>query len=211
MQEDAPDTRRMLIAAADDLLSRGGPALVTLRAVGAAVEVSRTAPYRHFRNKDDLLSTVAAESLVRMKLVMQLAAADATTPSTADAHLGAPESTPLYRACLAYVRTAWEFPNHYRLEFAGDHTFTPNSALGTASADFNSYFEELVVEAQRTRTLLAGDVRDVGPLLWVILHGLAMSNHLAADGGCGSRTDDPAEQMPRLLALALQRLSPRAT
>lgn len=198
----------MLIAAADDLLSRGGPGLVTLRAVGAAVQVSRTAPYRHFRNKDDLLSAVAVESLERMTTAMREAADATATPDG---------TTALYRACLAYVHIAWERPNHYRLEFGGDHAFTPSPALVAAASDFHAFFEALVVEAQRTHTLLAGDVREVGPLLWVILHGLAMSNHLAvqsdqlaAGGGCASRADDPSEQMPRLVALALRRLAPHA-
>jgi len=192
------DTRRALIAAASDLLARGGPAHVTLRAVGAAANVSRTAPYRHFQDKDDLLSTVAAENLSLLKSEIRRAVADTTT-----------DSTPLFRACLAYVRVAWEYPNHYWLEFGGDYAIKPNRMLEDAAIDFNKYFEELVVEAQQSNTLIAGDIREVGPLLWVLLHGLAMSNHLVADRGCEPGAGYDTEDMSRVLALALRNLTPR--
>ncbi|WP_051637584.1 TetR/AcrR family transcriptional regulator [Rhodococcus sp. UNC363MFTsu5.1] len=199
MQERSRDTRRTLIAAASDLLARGGPAHVTLRAVGAAADVSRTAPYRHFQDKDDLLSTVAAESLAALTAEMQHAVADTTTAST-----------PLFRACHAYVRFAWAYPNHYRLDFfGGDHTIPPSRVLVDAANDFNRYFNDLVVEAQQSGTLIAGDIRDVGPLLWVLLHGLAMSNHLVADQGCEPKKGYDADDMSRVLALALQNLAPR--
>ncbi|MFC4603425.1 TetR/AcrR family transcriptional regulator [Rhodococcus kronopolitis] len=198
MQEQTRDTRRALIAAASELLAQGGPAHVTLRAVGAAADVSRTAPYRHFQDKNDLLSTVAAEALTDLKSEMQRAAADTTTATT-----------PLFRACLAYVRVAWEYPNHYRLEFGDDYTINPSRALVDAAVDFNGYFNELVVEAQRSHTLVAGDVREVGPLLWVLLHGMAMSNHLVVDRGCEPGTGYSAEDAERVLALALVSLAPR--
>ncbi|WP_164877559.1 TetR/AcrR family transcriptional regulator [Prescottella agglutinans] len=198
MQEGTRDTRRALITAANELLTRGGPAHVTLRAVGAAADVSRTAPYRHFQDKDDLLSTVAAEHLAFLKAEMQRAAADATTATT-----------PLFRACLAYVRVAWEYPNHYRIEFGGDYAIKPSRVLEEAAVDFNGHFQEMVADAQQTGTLIAGEAREVGPMLWVLLHGLAMSNHLVADRGCEPGSGYGVEDMHRILALALENLAPR--
>lgn len=170
---------------------------VTLRAVGAAANVSRTASYRHFRDKDDLLSTVAAENLAFLREEMQRAAASP-----------AKTSTPLLRACLVYVRIAWDYPHHYRLEFGGDYAFKPSRVLQEAATDFNRYFHELVVDAQQSNTLITDDPRDVGPLLWVLLHGLAMSNHLVAEHTCDSGTGYEAGDLPRILALALRKLAP---
>jgi Bacterial regulatory proteins, tetR family len=45
-----------------ELLDSGGPDAVTLRGVGARAGVSRGAPYRHFADKESLLTAVAAES-----------------------------------------------------------------------------------------------------------------------------------------------------
>jgi AcrR family transcriptional regulator len=58
--ESAAATRRALLDAAADLLDTGGPDAVTLRAVGARAGVTRGAPYRHFPDKDSLLTAIAA-------------------------------------------------------------------------------------------------------------------------------------------------------
>src|SRR3712207_9263887 len=58
---DTPgDTRGALIRAAAGLLEERGMAAVTLRSVGERAGVSRQAPYRHFADKAELLSVVAA-------------------------------------------------------------------------------------------------------------------------------------------------------
>ncbi len=60
--ESAAATRRALLEDAAELLDSGGPDAVTLREVGARTGLSRGAPYRHFANKESLLTAVAAES-----------------------------------------------------------------------------------------------------------------------------------------------------
>ena len=58
--ESAAATRRALLDEAGALLDSGGPEAVTLREVGARAGVSRGAPYRHFADKESLLTAVAA-------------------------------------------------------------------------------------------------------------------------------------------------------
>ncbi|WP_101947377.1 TetR/AcrR family transcriptional regulator [Mycobacterium sp. 3519A] len=64
--ESAAATRRALLDDAAALLDSGGPAAVTLREVGARAGVSRGAPYRHFADKESLLTAVAAEGWERV-------------------------------------------------------------------------------------------------------------------------------------------------
>ena len=64
--ESAAATRRALLDQAAALLDRGGPDAVTLREVGARAGVSRGAPYRHFCDKQSLLTAIAAESWGRL-------------------------------------------------------------------------------------------------------------------------------------------------
>jgi AcrR family transcriptional regulator len=64
--ESAAATRRALLDDAAELLDSGGPDAVTLREVGARAGVSRGAPYRHFANKESLLTAVAAEGWERV-------------------------------------------------------------------------------------------------------------------------------------------------
>jgi AcrR family transcriptional regulator len=64
--ESAAATRRALLDDAAALLDSGGPAAVTLREVGARAGVSRGAPYRHFADKESLLTAVAVEGWERI-------------------------------------------------------------------------------------------------------------------------------------------------
>lgn len=195
VKEKVLDTSAALLAAASDLLAQGGPAHVTLRAVGAAAGVSRTTPYRHFRDKDDLLSAVAAENLAFMAASMRLAAED-----------NAAAGTPLYRACLGYVRAAMQRPAHYRLVFGDFQIRNPSKALEEAADQCVGYLYEIVADAQRDGSLIAGDVRDIAALLWAALHGLVdltLAGHLREP-----RMVDGAEATPRLVALALESMTP---
>ncbi|WP_172936169.1 hypothetical protein [Rhodococcus sp. MS16] len=69
--------------------------------------------------------------------------------------------------------------------------------------------EGSVVEAQQSGTLIAGEARDIGPMLWGLLHGLAMSNYLVAVRVCQPEASYRFEDMQRILALALKNLAPR--
>src|SRR5690242_12099472 len=64
--ESAAVTRRALVDAAAELLDAGGREAVTLREVGARAGVSRGAPYRHFPDKESLLTAIAVESWERL-------------------------------------------------------------------------------------------------------------------------------------------------
>jgi AcrR family transcriptional regulator len=185
------DVGAALVAAASDLLTRGGPEFVTLRAVGRATGVSRTAPYRHFTDKDDLLSAVAAESMNRLTEAMRHGAADE-----------AAGGTPLSRACLGYARAAMERPAHYRLMFGDFPINRPSAELERAADECAKVLYDLVAEAQSEGVLPAVDVREVGTLLWAALHGLVdltLTRHLHEP-----RTVDGVDAMPTLVAVAIQ-------
>src|ERR1700694_2348779 len=64
--ETAAATRQSLLEAAGALLDVGGPEAVTLREVGARTGVSRSAPYRHFADKEALLTVLAMNALNRL-------------------------------------------------------------------------------------------------------------------------------------------------
>src|ERR1039457_2812166 len=68
--------RGALLAAALDLIrQKGGSHGFTLRAVARRAGVSHTAPYRHFRNKDDLLGAIAEEGFLRLAVFLRAAVA----------------------------------------------------------------------------------------------------------------------------------------
>lgn len=106
--ESAATTRRTLLDDAAELLDSGGPGAVTLREVGARAGVSRGAPYRHFVNKESLLTAIAAEGWERVSDEMHALRTD-------------PRRSPAERmrsALLALVTVSRRQPHLYRLMFS---------------------------------------------------------------------------------------------
>ena len=163
--ESAASTRRALLDAAGALLDKGGPDAVTLREVGANAGVSRSAPYRHFADKESLLTEIATEAWS--------AVGDELEALTSDVD-SAPERT-LRRALLLLVTIGRSRPHLHRLMFA---TPTADPAAGVRAAErAQGFFLDLV-----SRVVGAGPARQCAALLLTSVHGstgLEMSGHLS--------------------------------
>ena len=59
------DLRAALLAAARDMIAEAGIEGLSLRKLAERAGVSRTAPYHHFQDKNDLLCAIAAEGFQR--------------------------------------------------------------------------------------------------------------------------------------------------
>lgn len=164
--ETAAATRQSLLDAAAVLLDGGGPEAVTLREVGARTGVSRSAPYRHFADKESLLTVLATNAWSDVGDALELLAA-------AD---GPPDQS-LRTALLSFVAVGRSRPHLYRLMFttpAGDPT-----AVARAAERAQDLFLELV-----SRIVGRERARRYGALLLTSAHGitgLELSGHLVWD------------------------------
>lgn len=165
-QESAAATRRALIDAAAELLDAGGPEAVTLREVGTRAGASRGAPYRHFADKESLLTAVATESWERVADALQAIRATRAAPSVQ-----------LRAALMTLVEVGRNQPHLYRMMFgtpAGD----PDAAVRAAS---RAQDEFLAIVAAVVGSAVA---LRYGALLLTSAHGIAgmeLSGHLTAD------------------------------
>lgn len=119
--EAAAATRRTLLDDAAALLDSGGPDAVTLREVGARAGLSRGAPYRHFANKESLLTAVAAEGWERIGDRMHALRTDSRLPPAGK----------LRTALLGVIEISRQQPHLYQLMFsapAGDPTAVARAA-----------------------------------------------------------------------------------
>ncbi|OBB17679.1 transcriptional regulator [Mycolicibacterium setense] len=142
--ESAAATRRALLDDAAALLDSGGPAAVTLREVGARAGVSRGAPYRHFVDKESLLTAVAAEGWDRM--------ADQMSELRTDSGL-APTGK-LRAALVGIIATSRRQPYLYRLMFekpSGDPTAVVRAAQRLCD-EFLAIVAEVVGEQDARRS-----------------------------------------------------------
>ena len=156
--ESAAATRRALLDEAAALLDSGGPDAVTLREVGARAGVSRGAPYRHFAEKESLLTAIAAESWERIGDLMHTVQTD-------------PRLLPVdkLRAALAGVITvSRQQPYLYQLMFttpAGDPAAVVRAAQRMCD-EFLAIVAEVVGEqhAQRYAAILLTGVHGAAGL-----------------------------------------------
>jgi AcrR family transcriptional regulator len=154
--------RQALLEAATRLVAEAGPTGFTLREVARRAGVSHNAPYRHFRDKDELLAAVAAQGFRELKRAML---------DTSKSQITALER--LKRSGLAYVSFALRRPEHFTVMFDAPIAKAkyPDSAEAAEQA-----FGTLVgfVEAcQREGQLPRGDVMQRALAAWSLVHGIA--------------------------------------
>ena len=162
---DGGPARAAILAAAGDLLESGGPDAVTLRSVGASAGLSRSAPYRHFRDKADLLAALALSTLNGL-----------TESVRAGTEQGAAAG------CRGYVRYALSRPRHYQLIFGDRPIDNPNPEVEAAADAGVAAFTCLVERAQHDGDLPDGPPRELGTVLWAAMHGLTqlfLTGHLS--------------------------------
>ena len=166
------DTRTHLVAAAAELLDKGGPDAVTLRDVGRMAGVSHNAPYKHFASKEELLAAVASRELDRQ----------AKTLARVDKGNARPVET-LQAMMRGYVSWAVAYPERFKLTFGrwSGGTKELADAASAATAGLNA----LVAAAQAKRELPAGDPERLAALILSLAHGAAdraIGGHLSAKG-----------------------------
>ncbi|MEV5873269.1 TetR/AcrR family transcriptional regulator [Streptomyces sp. NPDC052101] len=150
------DLRGACLRAARELLEEDGSAGLSLRAVARRAGVSPTAPYRHYADRDALLTAVASEGYG--ELAGFLAAAH---PAPA-----APDD--LTAVAVAYVRFALAHPALFRVMFA--EPCDPGDAeRAAATATFSAYVTALVQNTFPGAT--APDA--LATAVWALVHGLA--------------------------------------
>jgi AcrR family transcriptional regulator len=104
------DLKAELISAGLKLLSEEGYAGFSLRKVARACGVSQTAPYRHFEDKDALVTAI---------MMQAMAAFNNSLEAAVNKHPGNPRSQ-IKEMGLAYIRFFVENPEYLRLMFMSD-------------------------------------------------------------------------------------------
>src|SRR4030088_1262740 len=149
------DLRGALVRAAMEVLEESGETALSLRAVARCAGVSPAAPYRHYADREALVSAVAAVGY--RELAERLAAAH-PSPST-------PEE--LARAAIAYVQFALERPALFRIMF-GEPCDRDNDERVAATAAISLYVRGIV-----GRMFPQADTEALATAIWALVHGLA--------------------------------------
>ena len=166
-----------LLRAAIELIAEVGPAAFTLREVARRAGISHNAPYRHFRDKDELLAAVATEGFERLAKALTQARAG----NGARVAGRRPGLRRLQMSGVAYVKFALQSREHLLVMFDWPLAMDRYPALAAAGARAFSILMGLVQEAQREGSLPPGDPVLQARIAWSMVHGvskLAISGRL---------------------------------
>ncbi|WP_174279752.1 TetR/AcrR family transcriptional regulator [Sphingomonas bacterium] len=183
--------RRALLNDAAALLNEGGQDELSLRALARRAGVSPRAPYRHFADKEALLTALAAQAFVAFGHA--LAAADAA----------AEPGRELEAQAIAYVRFALAAPARFQLMFGPRRYQADDELVAAKRAAFGVLQARVDLNAEPGED---GRARAVG--CWSLAHGLAV---LFLDGRIRDELDgDDDDIMRRVVRATLRGGSPDA-
>jgi AcrR family transcriptional regulator len=158
--------KEALLQAALDLIAKKGPAGFTFADAARLAGVSPAAPYRHFRDRDELLSSIALRGFEQFEAMLSSAWDD-----------GRPETvTAFERVGKAYLAFAREEPAYYSAMFESGLPLDLNPALLAAS---ERAFNVIRAAAERLAALAPPGVPRP-PALMMALHIWSMSHGVAS-------------------------------
>ena len=170
------DLKETLIRAALDLIAEKGPWGFTFAEAARYAGVSPAAPYRHFRDRDDVLADVARRGFERFEAELSEAWND-----------GLPDTvTAFEKVGKAYLRFAKAEPAYYSAMFEAGIPSESSPELASAS-------ERAFTIVRRAAEALVAKLPSEGrpPALMVALHMWALAHGVAslfARGDAGRRT-----------------------
>ena len=173
--------KEALVRAALELIAKKGPAGFTFAEAARWAGVSPAAPYRHFRDRDELLANIAVRGFEQFAEVLARAWND-----------GKPEPFVAFeRLGRAYLEFARAEPAYYSAMFEAGISVDTNPELREASDRAFS-----VLRGATERLIATMPLNNRPPVMMMALHIWAMSHGIAALFGRGDAGRRPLPMSP---------------
>jgi AcrR family transcriptional regulator len=166
------DLHQSLIAAAKEILQTSGLNSLSIRKLAEKTNVSRAAPYHHFKDKNELLCAIAKDGFLQQDALIEkeLVSSDETDPALR-----------FESFILAFLRFASENKEQYDLMYGGTiwKNGTPTESLSNVSKiSFKLWLGEIVKLQQAGVLKQNASALRLAQVTWATLHGLC---HLSND------------------------------
>lgn len=161
--------RAALIEGGLKLIEEKGVRALTLREIGTRVGVSRSAAYRHFADKEDLLAAICEAGFAQFADALDLARRNA----------GHDFASRLTAMALAYVRFAMKHPAHYEVMFGASlesaHGSEKAARLRGSESAARAFdiLAQTIREGQQSGQARSGDTIALARLVWAQVHGIS--------------------------------------
>ena len=157
--------RETLIREGVKLIEEKGVNGLTLREIGVRAGVSRTAPYRHFSDRSDLLAAISEAAFIEFAAALQ----------TARDHGEGNCYSRLDAMGRAYLKFAAEHRAYYEVMFGVGCNFDKHApAKSEAGERAFAVLKRTIQEGQDAGEICGGDVELMATLVWALSHGVAM-------------------------------------
>lgn len=156
------DLRETLIAATTELVRTRGAENFSLADACRLAGVSTAAPYKHFRDKQEILELVCQRGFDQMRTAAVAASTEGGEGTLAGIQL----------IGKAYVNFARSEPNLFRLMFGQNQALKHADIVDQAGTGCFSYVvSQVALYCERER--VASDPRTIAVRLWTFVHGAA--------------------------------------
>ena len=161
-----PLLRQEILDAARDILAREGYGGLSMRKVARRIDYSPTAIYLHFKDRDDLVSSVCEQLMGGLATELE---------QVADRH--ADPLVALKKGLRRYVEFGLEHPQHYQALFGIPHGHDVEKDAryqepATIAMRTFGFLPRLVGECVKQKKLAKVDVRTASCALWAGVHGM---------------------------------------
>lgn len=159
------DLRQALLVAAKALIAEAGIENLSLRKLAERAGVSRTAPYHHFSDKNDLLCAIAAQGFLRRH--------QEARDTFNNSRLTAEEKFAEF--ICGYIRFAANNPEEYELMFGRNIWKQKNSTQELRDVAYPCFQHQLeMITSWQQMGLISGDnPLRTSQVIWGAVHGIA--------------------------------------
>jgi len=175
-------TKQTLLKVARELLDSKGIEKLSMRELGRRAELSRTAMYRHFDNKQSMLAAIAAEDF--KSLLFQMTELQKTIKNPMQF---------VSFVLKSYYQFAMENEEHYHLMFNTKWDNKKYPELRESAFSVFKKTEESVNNAKKEAGVSDPSSKKLTAILYAFIHGLVQL-HL-----CGHNEDDKGLDNPEAL------------
>lgn len=159
------DLKSTLLETAVKMLKTRNPEDLSLRELAREAQVSIAAPYRHFKNKEELIAALMTQGFELKSKYMK---------ESMERHQG--NLLQMYYGCgLSYFKMGKDHPQHFKLMFGSK--LIPDQehpALQLAACSTFALLKNMVVQCQQAKLIGEGDPYNKALNCWTTVHGFTV-------------------------------------